>query len=119
MKDNKRKIGSSYEDLAARYLQSRGLRILERNYRCRTGEIDLIAKDGEYFVFVEVKFRTGPHTGDSFSSVNREKQRIISRTARHFLTFRIKSTEVPCRFDVIGIDGKEVRWVKNAFDYLE
>lgn len=117
MSENRRKVGSEYEAMAAAYLQRRGVHILERNYRCRTGEIDLIAKDGEYYVFVEVKFRNRTQTGSSLGAVNREKQRIISRTARHYLTCRIKNIDVPCRFDVIGIDGREVKWVKNAFDY--
>lgn len=117
LSENRRKVGNTYEAMAASYLQHRGVHILERNYRCRTGEIDLIAKDGVYFVFVEVKFRKQTQSGNSLWAVNREKQRIISKTARHYLTCRIKSMDVPCRFDVIGIDGKDVTWIKNAFDY--
>lgn len=69
MKENKRMIGGWYEGQAARYLEGEGLRILESNYRCRTGEIDLIARDEEYFVFIEVKYRSTGKSGARFAQL--------------------------------------------------
>lgn len=90
---------------------------MEHNYRFRAGEIDLIARDGEYLVFVEVKYRSTEESGGALCAVDRAKQRILSKTAKHYLAVRRKNVDVPCRFDVVGIDGREIRWIKNAFDY--
>lgn len=117
MPKNTRTLGARYESRAADYLTQQGLKILHRNYRVRTGEIDLIAYDGEYLVFVEVKYRRTQVSGESLFAVTPAKQRTISRTAMHYLTTKRKSMEIPCRFDVIGIDGDEIHWIKNAFDY--
>lgn len=119
MKENKRAVGSRYEEAAAAYLESRGLKILEFNYHFRAGEIDLIARDGEYLVFVEVKYRSTSKSGSALCAVNKAKQRAISKTAKHYLALRQRNMDIPCRFDVIGIDGKEIRWIKNAFDYCD
>ena len=97
MHKNTRSTGSCYERKAADYLKQQGLFILRYNYRCRFGEIDLIARDGEYLVFVEVKYRKDNSSGYSLAAVNPAK---------------------PCRFDVAGIDGDEIHWVKNAFEYI-
>lgn len=117
MKENKREIGGWYEEQAAAYLESKGLQILEFNYRFRAGEIDLIARDGEYLVFVEVKYRSTQESGSALCAVGRDKQKVISKTAKHYLTVRRRSIDVPCRFDVVGIDGNKIQWIKNAFDY--
>ena len=69
---------------AAAYLKKKGYQILEANFRCRFGEIDLIARDGGYLVFIEVKYRSSP-TGDSLEAVNRRKQRKIIRVAEYYL----------------------------------
>lgn len=114
---NKRHIGEMYEQLAADFLQEQGLVILKRNYRCRQGEVDLIAKDGKYTVFVEVKYRRGRSAGDSLAAVNRTKQKVIGQAALYYLYSHGCSIDSPCRFDVVGIDGKEIHWVKNAFMY--
>lgn len=98
-------------------MRQKGLRILERNFRCRSGEIDLIARDGRYLVFVEVKYRKNLKSGNSFSAVGKEKQRTISKVAMFYLLAKGYCDEIPCRFDVVGIDGKEIRWIKNAFDF--
>lgn len=115
--ENKRALGEYYESLAVDYLKKQGLRILQRNYRVRSGEIDIIASDGEYLVFVEVKYRRTGDSGSSLCAVDAAKQRIISRTALHYLTTRKKNVDIPCRFDVVGIDGTQIHWIKNAFDY--
>ncbi|MBU5480080.1 YraN family protein [Blautia sp. MSJ-19] len=113
---NKRRIGSRYEEMAAAFLEKQGLFIVARNFRCKSGEIDLIARDGKYLVFVEVKYRRGKGQGNASAAVDWHKQKRISQTAGFFL-LRYGYGEPPCRFDVVAIDGKEVQWIKNAFDY--
>ena len=114
---NKRELGSRYEEAAARFLESRGYEIIERNYRCRQGEIDLIAKEGEYVVFVEVKYRSGDNRGGSIEAVTPQKQRRISKAALHYLMQKQYREDVPCRFDVVGVDGRKITLLRNAFDY--
>ena len=108
--------GQHAEDLAAEFLQRQGLELLERNYRCRFGEIDLIARDGQTLVFVEVRMRTSARFGGAAASITTAKRGKITRAARHYLT---GSTRVPaCRFDALLVSGTDhaVEWLKNAFD---
>lgn len=112
-----RQTGAFYEQQAARYLEEHGLTILERNFRCRFGEIDIIATDGQYLIFAEVKYRSSSSSGSSLSAVNLAKQRNISRAAGYYLTVNRHRIDLPCRFDVIGFDKEEIRWIRNAFDY--
>lgn len=91
--------------------------IKEKNFRCRLGEIDLIARDGRYLVFVEVKYRHTGESGWAASAVNRKKQMAISRTARFYLLRHGYGEDIPCRFDVVAIDGNHMEWIRNAFDY--
>ena len=109
-----RQTGTDYERAAGYYLEQLGYEILEYNYRCRVGEIDLVAKDGEYLVFCEVKYRADKRKGGPLEAVGPGKQKTIFRCAMFYLTeHHIKN--VPCRFDVIGIEGTEVTYIKNAF----
>ena len=89
---------------------------MAKNFRCRSGEIDLIVKDGKYLVFVEVKYRSDEAQGGALAAVDWRKQRKISQTAQFFLK-RYHLGEPPCRFDVVAIDGENIQWIKNAFDY--
>lgn len=114
---NKRKIGEFFEQEAVRFLEISGLKLLEMNYRCRFGEIDLIAQDGMYLVFVEVKYRCRRETGYAAESVDLKKQRIISRVADFYLMSHFHRQDIPCRFDVVTFDGDEIHWYKNAFEY--
>ncbi len=114
---NKRNVGTKYETIACEYLKAQGYEILERNFRCRQGEIDIIAKDGRYLVFVEVKYRANAVCGYAASAVSRKKQQVISRVAAFYLIKNRLSDTVPCRFDVVAIDDKEIHIYKNAFDY--
>ena len=116
-KKNNRRTGTGYERKAGAYLESLGYKIVTYNYRCRLGEIDLIARDGEYLVFVEVKYRKNGKSGSPFSAVGREKQRIISKVAMFYLIAHGYRELPPCRFDVVGIDGENIHWIKNAFDF--
>lgn len=115
---NKRKIGTDYEMIACEYLEEQGYTILQRNFRCRQGEIDIIAKEGRYLVFVEVKYRKSASQGSPLSAVNYTKQRKISRVAIYYLTQHGYPDNEPCRFDVIGISPDDVMLVRNAFDYV-
>ena len=117
LKSNTRNTGTSYERKAAEYLEQQGLVILKHNYRCRQGEIDLIARDKEYLVFVEVKYRSQNRAGYSLDAVNPAKQKKISKVAIYFLAAEYHCTEIPCRFDVIGIDGGCLHWIKDAFGF--
>ena len=118
MHDNTRATGAWYERKAADYLKQQGLFVLRYNYRCKFGEIDLIVRDGQYLVFVEVKYRDSSRSGYSLDAVNFAKQKTICKVARYFLTVEYHCTDIPCRFDVVGIDGDKIHWVKNAFEYI-
>lgn len=115
---NRRRVGTHYEQLAANYLRSQGVTILERNYRCPRGEIDLIGLDGRYLVFVEVKYRRDGRQGDPSEAVTGWKQRRICQTARYYLYGHRYGEDTPCRFDVISIRNEEIRWIKNAFCFM-
>ena len=110
--------GQSGEDLACAHLQASGLRILVRNYRCRGGEIDVVARDGSTVVFVEVKERTGSSHGTAIEAVTATKRRRILHAARFFAA-REGLSESPVRFDVVAIDwgpeGPCLRHEKDAF----
>ena len=114
---NRRAVGSAYEECAAEYLRAQGYRILEQNFRCRTGEIDLIARDGAYLVFIEVKYRRNAGSGDPLEAVNAAKQTTISRTASYYCLKKGYGETMPCRFDVVAICGDEIRLLRNAFEY--
>ena len=112
---NKRAAGADKEQLAARYLVDNGYTVLERNFRNKTGEIDIIAKKDNYIVFVEVKYRSNNIYGYAVEAVNYRKKQIIMHVAQFYMATRYKSCDIPCRFDVIGIDGETVTHIKNAF----
>ena len=101
---------------AAAYLKENGYQILERNFRCRLGEIDLIARDGSCLVFIEVKYRSSLKDGAPLEAVDRRKQKKIIRVAEYYLCMHPEKTELPCRFDVIGIEEGEIRLIQNAFE---
>lgn len=107
--------GQDAEDLAAAYLQQRGLELVARNYRCRFGEIDLIARDGATVVFVEVRMRTRGDFGSAAESIGSAKRRRLLAAARQYLT-NVRG-ERACRFDAVLIDGpgRDVQWLKDAF----
>ena len=113
--------GNDYEDLAARWLQGRGMRLLARNFRGKTGEIDIIARDREHLVFVEVRARSNRNFSTAAGSVDRRKQQRIVRTAQLFLQRHPELARLPCRFDVIAfeprqsLDSLAIRWIPGAF----
>ena len=107
--------GARAEALAAEFLQRSGLRLIERNYRCRLGEIDLVLAEGSVLVFVEVRLRRDPAFGGAAASISAAKRQRILLAARHYLAGK---PERPCRFDVVLLDAlstDRVEWIKNAF----
>jgi putative endonuclease len=106
--------GRQAEELAARFLQGRKLSILARNYRCRGGEIDLIAQEGSTLVFVEVRLRRHDGFGGAAASITRTKRERILLAARHYLAGR---RPPPCRFDVVLFRSLEEapEWLRDAF----
>lgn len=112
---NKRALGGEYEAQAASYLAEQGLEILERNYQNRQGEIDLIARDGSYLVFVEVKYRRDDKKGDPAEAVGYYKQQHIRAAARYYLYQNRYGEDTPCRFDVVAILDGVTRWIRDAF----
>ena len=111
---NKRKTGAVYEEKAAAYLKEKGYHILEKNYRCPLGEIDLIAEESGYLVFIEVKYRRTSRLGTGEEAVNAKKQRRILGAAKWYLMER--GIQCRCRFDVITINGTEITLIQNAFE---
>lgn len=107
--------GALAEAAAAEFLTGRGLRLLERNYRCRFGEIDLIMSDGRTLVFVEVRYRRNKSFGGALESITGAKREKLLRAARHYLA---ALREFPaCRFDAVLLSGdtEELEWIENAF----
>lgn len=111
-------LGRSGEAVAEAYLRARRFRIVDRNYRCRAGEIDLVAREGGELVFVEVRSRRGDRAGTGLDSVTQAKQARVVRVARHYLASRGLG-DAASRFDVVGIDfgvdPPTVEHVRGAF----
>ena len=114
---NRRKTGAAYEEKAAAHLSGLGYEILERNYRCRQGEIDLIAKDGGTLVFLEVKYRRTASCWEPAEAVHAAKQRTICRVADYYRMRHQIPENQPCRFDVVAVLGEEIFLYRNAFPY--
>lgn len=116
---NKREIGSHYEDIACEYMQKYGFRLLERNFRCRQGEIDIVGKHEGYLVFAEVKYRTDAVSGNAEEAVTYTKQKRICKTADYYRYLHKIGEDTPIRYDVIAIQGEkqkeEIHWYQNAF----
>lgn len=115
---NTRKTGAAYEQIAAQYLQKHGVKIIERNYRNRRGEIDLIGKDGEYTVFIEVKYRKDDKKGSPTEAVNFAKQRTICKVADYYRMTHGMGEFSAVRYDVVAIEGDVITWYQNAFAHI-
>lgn len=116
----KRTTGSYWEQQAKAFLEKKGLTTLASNYYSRFGEIDLIMKDGNTFVFVEVKYRKSNQFGGAISTISTKKQLNLTKTATIYLQQeQLNAYNTACRFDIVAIDGEQhaptINWLKNAF----
>ncbi len=108
--------GAEAELVAARYLQQQGMKVIERNYQTRYGEIDLIMQDGSTLVFVEVRLRSNPGFGGAAMSITPAKQKKIIRSAEQYLQTHGSTN---CRFDVVLMQSahqNDIQWITHAFD---
>lgn len=118
---DKRIKGDDKERLAEEHLTAKGFELIERNFLCKGGEIDLIMRDpsiqGEdYLVFIEVRYRESNEFGGALASITAGKQKKLRRAAEYYLLQNFGNSPPPCRFDVVGIEGQnEIMWIKNAF----
>jgi putative endonuclease len=110
--------GKDTEERAWRLLEAQGMRLLERNFRSRRGEIDLVVQDRDSIVFVEVRYRGQNRFGNASESVDHHKQTRLIACAQHYLQKNPRAAHMPCRFDVISVNGTDgtTDWIKNAFD---
>lgn len=114
---NNRKVGDAQETRTVLELEKLGYRILIKNFRCRIGEIDLVALHKGYLVFVEVKYRKNAKAGYAAEAVTWKKQQVISRVADYYI--RTHCSKIPaCRFDVAAWDGDVLKVYENAFAYI-
>lgn len=120
----KRKVGDDKEQLAETFLLQQGFSLVERNFFCKMGEIDLIMKDKDYLVFIEVRYRESQDFGGALASITASKQRKLRRAAEYYLVKAFGNNPPSCRFDVIAIEGnkgssgaikEEIHWIANAF----
>ena len=114
---NKRDIGAQYEKMAGEYLREKGYEIIEYNATSRHGEIDIVARDGAYLVFTEVKYRKNLSCGHPLEAVNEKKQRSICKCARYYIQ-KNGLEYLPVRFDVVASVGETVEMIQNAFHFV-
>lgn len=115
---NNRAVGTSFEQKAAIFLEQNGYQIIDKNFRCRIGEIDLIARSEQYLCFIEVKYRSGISKGYPSEAINQSKIRRITRTAQYYMLLHKLPQDIPCRFDAVVILEEDISLIKNAFDGL-
>jgi putative endonuclease len=108
----RQQTGAAGEAAAAEYLVRHGLAVVERNFRVRGGEIDLVCRDGATVVFVEVRVRVRAGYGGAAASIDGRKQQRLILAARHWLA---RHGDQPCRFDCVAIDGGKLDWIRDAF----
>ena len=113
-----RRMGAFWERQAAEYLEQKGYQILERNFCSYFGEIDIIARQGDYLVFVEVKYRREGSPVHALESVDSGKRRRICKTAAYYCLRCGWPEDTPCRFDILGIQGGAFAHIEYAFPYI-
>lgn len=127
---NTQLIGEQTEKIAANYLTAKGLVFINKNFQCKLGEIDLIMREGQHLVFVEVRYRKSQQFGGAAASISQKKQQRCLRTAEYYLQKNSQWMNFPCRFDVILLSQKtnshtqfndendilHIDWIKNAFN---
>lgn len=108
--------GDEAEAVALAFLRTQGLHLLERNYRCRLGELDLVMLDGDTLVVIEVRRRSRADYGSAAESIDRHKQQRLLRATQHLLTQRPRLGHRACRFDVVAFNGDDKpQWIRDAF----
>lgn len=112
---NQRAVGSKWELKAKVMLEQQGYQIIEMNYRCRQGEIDLIGYDGSILCFIEVKFRKHSNCGTPGEAITPQKQKRISQAAKYYLYQKQLAEDIPCRYDAVLITDETMELIKNAF----
>lgn len=115
---NNRQLGTKKEQLACEYLKKQGYVILDCNYRNRYGEIDIVAKEGTYLCFIEVKYRSSFSCGEALEAVTCKKQKTIMSVANYYCMKHNLGLDVDIRFDVVGIQKDEIILIRNAFGGL-
>lgn len=115
---NTRVKGNEYELKCVKYLEKAGVSRIIRNYRCRSGEVDIIGYDKDTVVFFEVKYRSSSKSGFGSEAVGFSKQRKISKVAGYYLMANHLNMDTSVRFDVLSVDGDKITWYKNAFEYV-
>ena len=117
---DRRASGARYESLALAHLERAGLALIERNFNCRYGEIDLVMRERDVVVFVEVRFRRASRFGDGVDSIGAAKRAKLVRAAGAFLAEHPRLAGAACRFDVLAIagdaDAPSIDWRPNAFE---
>ena len=108
-------MGGRQEDLACRFLAQQGLEILDRNYRVKIGEIDIIAKEDDVICFIEVKYRESRKYGGASYAISRQKQEKIRRVAQWYISSHHLGEDVYFRFDAVLIDGEAIQYLRNAW----
>ena len=108
-------LGAAAENAALAHLRAAGLRLLERNARFKVGELDLVMRDGEFIVFVEVRYRQDDRFGGGLASVDRRKCRRIALAARAWLQRHPALADAPCRFDIVAASPAGLEWHRGAF----
>ncbi len=115
----KQSIGQQAEHLACQHLQEHGLTLIDRNFQCRVGEIDLVMQDNDTLVFIEVRSRSTKDAYDPIESIGFRKQQRLTRAALYYLQKKHSLNTFPCRFDVIGItyttEKPLIQWIQHAF----
>jgi putative endonuclease len=112
----RRATGNRFEDAAREYLEARGLRLVRANFLCRHGEIDLVMREGETLVFVEVRYRRNSAFGGALGSVTMAKRRKLISAAHIWMAWHPHDARRPSRFDVMAFEGEDVEWVRAAFE---
>lgn len=112
---NTRSIGKEYEDKACAFLEKEGMRIIERNYAVKFGEIDIIAREADELVFVEVKYRKNRNCGGAEYAITKAKQNRIRKTAQCYMISKGCKPSAFCRFDAVLIDGEEIKHIRKAW----
>lgn len=117
---SRQQLGNLAERMAEQIMRKAGLSCVTRNYRCRQGELDLVMRDGDTVVFVEVRYRQQSRWGSAAESVNQAKQQRLIFAAQHYLLHHPRLAHRPCRFDVIAAEGDpsnpaSYNWIREAF----